>query len=122
VAATVTAAVIIVRRGDADITPVPAMQKSDADRLFDALAKPVLKLEVAVAPDVPMHLGRQAIPGSLLLVPVGEGKMQMHGGPLYFSISGGGAGHVLDLSDQPGQAAQITNFSGEIKVKAPYLL
>src|SRR5262249_45098799 len=115
---TITAAVIIINRANRDIEPVPPMQKSDADRLFDALAKPLVKLDVSVSPDVPMHLGRHFVPGSLLLVPAGGGK-RMHEGCLSFSFPGAGDANALDPSDQPGQAGQITNSRGKINVKAP---
>jgi hypothetical protein len=122
VAATVTAAVLWVRREDRDIAPVPEMQLTDAQRLFDALVKPLVKIDCVVSSDAPLHVGRKYIPGSVLLVPTGDGNTRLHDGPLYFSISGNGAGHVLDLSDQPGQAGQVAHFGGEITVKEPYLL
>ncbi|MCI0375974.1 MAG: serine/threonine protein kinase, partial [Gemmataceae bacterium] len=122
VAATVTAAVLLVRRPDRDIAAVPEMHLTDAERLFDALAKPLVKIECAVAEDMPLSLGRHFVPASLLQVQSGGGNWRFHDGPLYFSVTGNGTGHVLDLSDQPGQAGQITFFGGEIDVKAPYLL
>jgi hypothetical protein len=121
-AATISAAVIWVRQADRDIVPVPEMQPTDADRLFEALLKPLVKIDCQTTEDAPLHLGRNFIPPSLLLLPAGNGQTRMHEGPLYFSVSGVGTGHVLDFSDQPGQAAQITNFGGEITVTAPYLL
>lgn len=101
--------------------PVPQMQPTDAERLFDALVKPMLKVEYRLPAEEAVVVRRQFIPDDLLEVKEG-GKTRRHEGPLYFQLSGAGKGHVLDLSDQPGQAAQITQFSGEISVTAPYLL
>src|SRR5262245_6186626 len=53
--ATISAAVIWVRQS---VAPVPEMQPTDADRLFDALLKPLVKIECHVADDAPVHLGR----------------------------------------------------------------
>jgi hypothetical protein len=121
-AAATTAAVLWARRGDRDIAPVPEMQLTDADRLFDALNKSLVKIDCTMTEATPVQMGRNFIPASLLQFPAADGNLRVHTGPLYFSISGHGTGHVLDLSDQPGQAAQITQFGGEITVKEPYLL
>jgi hypothetical protein len=82
--------------------------------------KPMVKIECAITDDAPVNLGRKFLPPSLL---EGRfGKNGPHEGPLYYSVSGTGNGHTLDLGDQPGQAGQITQFSGEITVTGPYLL
>jgi tRNA A-37 threonylcarbamoyl transferase component Bud32 len=104
------------------VAPVPEVQRTDAERLFEALVKPVLKVNCELTPDEPVHFGRKFIPASLLQLPAPDGKMRFHDGPLYCSVSGSGTGHVLDMTDQPGQAGQVTHFGGEITVKAPYLL
>jgi hypothetical protein len=121
-AATTAAAVLVARRAERDIEPVPPMELSDADRLFDALARPLVKLEWNVTDAAPVQVSRAGLPPSLLLVPAGGNNTRLHDGPLYFSVTGSGTGHVLDLSDQPGQAGQVTHFSGDITVKEPYLL
>jgi hypothetical protein len=98
------------------------MQLTDGERLFNALVKPMMKVECKVSPDAAVHLGRKFIPASLLQVKSPDGKERFHDGPLYFMVSGHGTGHVVDLGDQPGQAGQITHFGGEITVTGPYLL
>jgi hypothetical protein len=102
------------------VAPVQPIQPTDVDRLFGALMKPMVKIDCAITDDAPVNLGRKFLPPSLL---EGRfGKNGPHEGPLYYSVSGTGNGHTLDLGDQPGQAGQITQFSGEITVTGPYLL
>lgn len=121
-AGTISAAVVWARRGERPVENVPEMTLTDAERLFDALAKPLVKIDVAIGDDTPLYVGRKFFPAGLFEIPGLDGGKRIHDGPLYFSISGNGNGHVLDLSDQPGQAGQITFFGGEITVNAPYLL
>jgi tRNA A-37 threonylcarbamoyl transferase component Bud32 len=104
------------------VAPVAKVQPTDVEKLFDALYKPLLKIECKLSGEVPVHLGRKLIPANLLQLPGPDGKTRPHEGPLYCMVSGNGTGHVLDLTDQPGQGGQITHFSGEINVQAPYLL
>src|SRR5262249_56010514 len=93
---------------------------TDVEGLFDARVKPPVKVECTGTTDAPVHLGRKLIPTSLLQLPTPDGKTRLHEGPLYFSVSGSGTGHVLDLTDQPGQAGQITHFAGETIMPVPY--
>ncbi|MFO0965524.1 MAG: serine/threonine-protein kinase [Gemmataceae bacterium] len=104
------------------VAPVADVPPTDVERLFNALVKPLVKIDCVLTADAPLHLARKSIPASVLEIPARDGKPRFHDGPLYFSLSGAGAGHSLDLTDQPGQAAQITHFGGEISVTAPYLL
>src|SRR5262245_6626409 len=106
----------------APVPPVPEVKQTDVERLFDAMLKPMVKIECAASENAPLHLDRKFIPESLLNLPGADGKTRQHDGVLYFSVSGVGTGHVLDMADQPGQAGQITQFGGEITVTGPYLL
>jgi len=102
--------------------PVAPIPPSEVDRLFNALVLPLVKVECELTADAPANVGRHFVPPTLLKLPGPNGDRIAHAGPLYFSLSGSGIGHVLDLTDQPGQAAQITQFGGEISVVGPYLL
>lgn len=104
------------------VTPVAEVPLTEVERLFDAMVKPILKIECKLSEDVTAQVGRKLVPERLMQLSSADGKTRLHDGPLYFSISGTGTGHVLDLADQPGQAGQITQFGGEITVTGPYLL
>jgi hypothetical protein len=113
------AAVIYSRSTDPEdkpalLPPSPLQTQSALDRLFESMTKPLLKVEVSVSADEAAKVSRQSIPPKLL---------ERHDGPLYFSVSGNGAGHLLDLTDMLGQAGQIQAFGpGDITVSGAYLL
>src|SRR5262249_51497142 len=39
------------------VAPVPKVQRTDVELLFDALVKPLMKIECTLPPDAPMHVG-----------------------------------------------------------------
>jgi hypothetical protein len=104
------------------VTPVPDVQPTDVERLIDAMVKPLVKIECTLSDKAPLRLDRKFIPERVLNVSSPDGTTRFHDGALYYMVSGSGTGHVVDMSDQPGQAGQITQFGGEITVIGPYLL
>lgn len=116
------AAVLWLRQGEREIAPVAPIVRSDFDRVYEALTRSMVKIQYTLPPEAPVELGRRLIPPSVLQIPGPGGVPQFHAGPLYFSVDGGGIGHILDLTDQPGQAGEIVSFAGELTVKGPYLL
>jgi predicted Ser/Thr protein kinase len=94
--------------------PVVDPKQAALERLFAHVAKPILKIEYPLHPSKPTRVARDRVPAGVLKDPPG---------PLYFILSGDGNGHVVDMTDQPGQGGQLQRFDGgEITILGPYLL
>lgn len=86
---------------------------ADLQQLFAGLARPVRKVEVLLDPLQTHRLSRSTLPQAIF---------KGHDGPLYFMLSGTGPGHVIDLTDQPGQGGQLMRFNaGDVTVLGSYL-
>jgi hypothetical protein len=82
-------------------------------KLFAQMYKPLLRFEVEGTRDKPLRIARSMIPEQLFKEPRTL---------TYFSLSGTGAGHSIDLRDQLGQAFQTHNFAdGDATVLGPFL-
>jgi hypothetical protein len=92
---------------------LPVDQKAaEVKRLFAWMQKPTLRIEAVGTKEKPLRLARDSIPAHLL---------KKHDGPLNFTFSGSGSGHVIDMTDQPAQGMDLYNFSdGDVVVRAAF--
>lgn len=102
--------------GTKSVAQMTAAERRAADlqKLFGGLSLPIRKLEVKLNLREARRVSRTTLPHSIL---------KDHDGPLYVMLSGIGPGHVVDLTDQPGQGGQIMNFNaGDVTILGTYLL
>ncbi|MCI0683424.1 MAG: serine/threonine protein kinase [Gemmataceae bacterium] len=122
-ATAITAAVLWMRRAEPVVPEGPPSDPfKEAVRVqMLAMGLPVLKIEYRVGPMENSKISRKSLPRHLLRRKEG-GLLKDHDGALYFLIKGSGAGHELDLTDQPAQGCQITDFTaGDFTVYNSYL-
>jgi hypothetical protein len=91
-----------------EVAPLLDPRQADRRLLFAQTQRPILRIEAVATDKAPLRLARRTVPEKLL----GE-----HQGPLCFALTGAGKGHVVDLTDQSGQEAQLTSFgAGDVTV------